>query len=283
MTSNSSYRIIILFFLLACFGNLSAQVADFKKVKWEREKIAAGLTWKSSHTVLNDSIPQNINVLVINIHKRDLSLSYHPEKNIVVSVQARAAGALAAVNGGFFNIRDGGSTTYIKTGGLIMDADTAKKWTKNSNMNGSVLISKKGNVTIEPARTNGYYDSLPEYPEVLVTGPLLITAKEKIQLPATALAKNIHPRTAIGKIGKHKIVLITLDGRTGQAKGVTLAELADIMISLRCKDAVNLDGGGSTTMWIAGKPFDGVVNMPCDNKKFDHAGERAVSDILIVK
>ena len=79
------------------------------------------------------------------------------------------------------------------------------------------------------------------------------------------------------------MVLLTLDGRTDQAKGMTLAELTDLMISLHCKDAVNLDGGGSTTMWISGKPFNGVVNMPCDNKKFDHEGERAVSDIIIIK
>jgi len=283
MTSNSSYRITILFFLLACFGNLSAQVADFKKVKWEREKIAPGLTWKSSHTVLNDSISQNINILVINIRKRELSLSYNPDKNRKVSLQAKEAGALAAVNGGFFNMKDGGSSTYIKTGGLIVDADTAKRWTKNSNMTGSVLIDRDGHVTIEPAKTNSYYDSRPEYQDVLVTGPLLITEKKKIILPSTSLVKNMHPRTSVGKIGNHKIVLVTLDGRTEQARGVTMDELADIMRSLRCKDAVNLDGGGSTAMWISGKPFNGIVNMPCDNKKFDHAGEREVSDILIVK
>jgi exopolysaccharide biosynthesis protein len=59
--------------------------------------------------------------------------------------------------------------------------------------------------------------------------------------------------------------------------------LADLMVSLRCSDAVNLDGGGSTAMWINGKPYNGIVSMPSDNRRFDHEGERAVSDILIVK
>ena len=68
-----------------------------------------------------------------------------------------------------------------------------------------------------------------------------------------------------------------------EARGMSLSELTDLMLSLHCKEAVNLDGGGSTTMWISGKPFDGVVNIPCDNKKFDHTGERAVSNILIAK
>jgi len=64
---------------------------------------------------------------------------------------------------------------------------------------------------------------------------------------------------------------------------MTLSELSELMLLLRCRDAVNLDGGGSTTMWINGKPFNGIVNMPCDNKKFDHEGERAVSDILVIR
>jgi len=92
-----------------------------------------------------------------------------------------------------------------------------------------------------------------------------------------------HPRSCVGVINGHKLVLVTLDGRTAEAHGMSLTELADLMKSLKCKDALNLDGGGSTTMWIRDKPFNGVVNMPCDNKKFDHEGERAVSDILIIK
>jgi exopolysaccharide biosynthesis protein len=79
------------------------------------------------------------------------------------------------------------------------------------------------------------------------------------------------------------VILLTLDGRTAEASGMTLVQLADLMLLLKCTDAVNLDGGGSTTMFIKGKPYNGVVNMPCDNKIFDHAGERAVSDIIIIK
>jgi exopolysaccharide biosynthesis protein len=283
MNRITTLRIVLLVNLLVLFSSLSGQINGFEEIKWETEKIAPGLTWKSTHTSLYDSVPQNINVLIINTNRRNISLSYDPDKNIRVSRQAEKAGAIAAVNAGFFNIKEGGSVTYIKTGGVIVDTDTAKKWTRNANMTGSVLINKNGHVTLTTAKTNSWYDSHPEYAEVLVTGPLLLSEKTKMQLPSTPLVLNKHPRTAIGKKGVHKIVLITMDGRTDQAKGMTLAELTDLMISLHCKDAVNLDGGGSTTMWINGKPFNGVVNMPCDNKKFDHEGERAVSDILIIR
>jgi exopolysaccharide biosynthesis protein len=283
MIRTSYLRVIFLFLLIIFTKNLNAQITGFNKIKWERDRIAPGLKWKSAHTFLNDSISQNINILIINTNKRIIALSYDPAKNIVLSKQAEDAGALAAVNAGFFNIRDGGSVTYIRAGGIIAESDTAKKWTRNANMTGSLLADKRGNVIIDRAHSNQWYDSHPEYAEVLVTGPLLLMENAKIQLPPTPLAINKHPRTVAGKKGKHWVILMTIDGRTDQSEGMSLAELTDFMILLHCNDAVNLDGGGSTTMWISGKPFNGVVNMPCDNKKFDHEGERAVSDILIIK
>ncbi len=283
MNNNLLIRITFSFVLLTFLENVSGQVADFNQIRWEREKIAPGLIWKSSHTILDDSIPQNINILIINLHKRKIALSYNPEENITVSRQATGNGALAAVNAGFFNIKDGGSVTYIKTRGLITDTDTAKKWKRNLNFDGAIVIDTNGQAIIEYAKANHYYDSHPKYREVLVTGPLLIRNWAKSVLPVTSLVVNKHPRTSMGILARHRVVLVTVDGRAVQSKGMNLSELTDLMLSLHCKDAVNLDGGGSTTMWITGKPFNGVVNMPSDNKKFDHEGERAVADILVIK
>jgi exopolysaccharide biosynthesis protein len=61
---------------------------------------------------------------------------------------------------------------------------------------------------------------------------------------------------------------------------MNLHELTFLTRQFGCTSALNLDGGGSTTLWIKGK---GVVNYPCDNKKFDHEGERSVSNALILK
>jgi exopolysaccharide biosynthesis protein len=272
----------VLFFLQISIG-LTGQIPGFGKIKWEREKISPGLVWKTSHTILSDSIPQNINILIINTNRRDLSLHYNPAKNITVSKQASEANALAAVNGGFFNIQNGGSVTYIRTGGKIAELDTATRWKSGPNMNGALVVDVSGRVAISGKQTNAWFDSHPEYPEVLVTGPWLLSDDKKVELPSTSLVTTKHPRTVIGVVNDHKVILVTLDGRTDQAAGMSLYEVTDLMISLNCTDAVNLDGGGSSTMWINGKPFNGIVNMPCDNKLFDHAGERSVSDIIIIK
>lgn len=76
------------------------------------------------------------------------------------------------------------------------------------------------------------------------------------------------------------MILVTVDGRHDQSRGMNLHELTDLMISLGCREAINLDGGGSTTMWLADQ---GVVNMPSDNKKFDHEGERPVANVIVVR
>lgn len=268
---------------LTSAADLSGQLTGFSKIKWEREKIAPGLIWESSHTLLNDSLPQNINVLIVNLHKRRISVQYNPLENSPVSRQAPSVNAIAAVNGGFFNVKNGGSVTYIKTDNKIVDSDTAKKWLRNANMTGCVLIKSGKEILLQQVKSNSWYDSRPEYDDVLVTGPLLVRNGIETDLPQTSLVINRHPRTAIGTKNSRKVILVTLDGRTSEAAGMTLRELSGLMLLFHCKNAVNLDGGGSTTMWINDKPFNGVVNMPCDNKKFDHLGERAVGDIFIIK
>ena len=274
----------IYFILIVFVVDLNAQIKGFDKINWQRERIAPGLIWKSSHAILNDSVPQNINILLVNLRKRNISISYNPERNIKTSQQASAANGIAAVNGGFFNIKNGGSVTYIRTGGRIVDSDTATQWSRNVNMTGAVLIRSGREVIIEKIKSDTWYNAHPEFEDALVTGPLLVESGGMATLPETSLVTNKHPRTAAGTRKNNKrVVLLTLDGRTSEATGMTLNELSELMLLLRCRDAVNLDGGGSTTMWINGRPFNGVVNMPCDNKKFDHEGERAVSDILVIR
>lgn len=59
----------------------------------------------------------------------------------------------------------------------------------------------------------------------------------------------LQPRTAVGVTADNKLLLVTVDGRqSGFSEGVTLVELANLMASYGATNAINLDGGGSTTM-----------------------------------
>ena len=273
----------VILMIIVSGGSLRAQIPEYRKITWTKERIAPGLFLKSSHALIYDSIPQNINVLFVNTRRREASISYSPRKNTIVSIQASSSGALAAVNGGFFNIQSNGSVSYIRVNGLITEPDTANTWNKRINMTGCILIGSDGKVVVERNMGNKWYDDHPEYKDVLVTGPLLIFKRKKEVLPETQLVSMKHPRTAAGTRGSRKLILITVDGRSDSSHGLTLYELTDLMKSLRIRNGVNLDGGGSTTMWMSGKPFNGVVNMPSDNRKFDHEGERPVANIIIVR
>ncbi|WP_299823755.1 phosphodiester glycosidase family protein [uncultured Pontibacter sp.] len=69
-----------------------------------------------------------------------------------------------------------------------------------------------------------------------------------------------HPRTAIGYLNENTILMMVVDGRQQASVGVTMDELAQMMLEVGCYEAVNLDGGGSSAMVAA----DEVVNIPVD-------------------
>ena len=67
--------------------------------------------------------------------------------------------------------------------------------------------------------------------------------------------------------------MVTVDGRSEESGGIGLEDLAKILLELGATDAMNLDGGGSSTMFLDGK----VVNNPSDKE-----GERRVGDAIPV-
>lgn len=80
-----------------------------------------------------------------------------------------------------------------------------------------------------------------------------------------------HPRTFIGRSSTGSVLLVTIDGRRPSSVGTTLKETADVALALDMRDAINLDGGGSTTMVAAGE----MVSRPSGS------AERAVGDALV--
>lgn len=83
-----------------------------------------------------------------------------------------------------------------------------------------------------------------------------------------------HPRTGVGFSGdSSRLFLVTVDGRQAASAGMTLREFAALLRDLGAANALNLDGGGSTTMVVGGR----VVNLPSDA-----TGERPVANALVV-
>ena len=107
----------------------------------------------------------------------------------------------------------------------------------------------------------------------------MLDGKELTQLEV-AFNTARHPRTAVGITADNKMIVVVVDGRSSQSQGLTIPQLSQLMAALGCTQALNLDGGGSSTAWVRG---EGVVNFPSDNGKFDHEGERGVATVFTVK
>jgi hypothetical protein len=114
---------------------------------------------------------------------------------------------------------------------------------------------------------------------VLGGGPLLLFAGRKVEEPEKESISQVffharHPRTAVGKRSDGTLLLVTVDGRQpGESVGMTLPELTDFLLELEAVFAINLDGGGSTTMSVRGE----TVNVPSSA-----GGDRANGDALLL-
>jgi exopolysaccharide biosynthesis protein len=108
-------------------------------------------------------------------------------------------------------------------------------------------------------------------PQLVKDGMIYLTTKTEGF--GSDVAGGRAPRTAIGVNAEGHLLLVTVDGRQpGYSIGMTLIELAKLMQDLGAKNAINLDGGGSTEIVIAGE----IANRPSDGR------ERPVGDALLL-
>ncbi len=224
--------------------------------------------------------PQNISILTI--AKKDsnqyrFDLAHHSSTLMTTSQFAKKENALAAINGGFFNMDNGGSATYLEAQDSVYrrNIPQGKKWAiADWAKTGAVIIKKNGQLKIEAAQSPSFYEQSPLERSVLITGPFLIENGMKIDLIGAKFIQDRHPRTCICETADSHL-LLTIDGRQSSAKGLSLLILQDFLLAQGCLNAINLDGGGSTTMWIKEK---GVVNQPSDL-----FGERKVANAILIK
>jgi hypothetical protein len=105
---------------------------------------------------------------------------------------------------------------------------------------------------------------------VIGGGPVLVSQGKLVQRPPGGPR---NPRTAIGW-NDRDFYFVVVDGRKKDLSiGVGFAELTNIMLEVGCKEALNLDGGGSTTLWLNGQ----VANHPSEN-----GVERNVANALVL-
>lgn len=172
-------------------------------------------------------------------------------------------------------IRDQKGSSMIPADGFVISATgTAREWVRR---NLHVRQSLRLRLKLLPVETDqrDQWKSATSIvggrPQLIRNGRVEITSEAEKILPA--FVSDLHPRTAIAKLKSGHLLLVTVDGRQTASIGMSLNMLAELLVEFGAVEAINLDGGGSTTMVIRNK----LVNKPSDA-----TGERPVSDAILI-
>lgn len=262
--------------VLALFaGGLHAQNKDsltLVNAKWDIKQLADGVEWRSYQFSGDEKLfgaNEIINVVVVDQQnpKNRFALATHEGKRMKTSDLAKNKGAVVAINATFFETKPPyGPESYLRVDGKELSGPAG--WAVFA------LIDQNGRLSMEY--------SLPKQqtePTMFHSWPLLVEKGKTQPLDG----KSRDPRTAVGTAG-NKVFMVTVDGRRDKySAGLAMEELALVMKWLGAENAMNLDGGGSTTMYISGQPDNGVVNYPSDSFfGFNHRGERSVATSLLL-
>jgi exopolysaccharide biosynthesis protein len=177
------------------------------------------------------------------------------------------------------SVLDGKGNSVIPQDGYILSAAGTSRALVLSRLKIGQRLGHYTSVTAvsaephSPSQTAfGFEDITNGVPQLIKNSKIDITWEQ--EKASRSFVETRHPRTAVAKLKDGKFLMITVDGRQpGVSVGMNLYELADYLLNLGAVDAMNLDGGGSTTMVLDGK----VVNKPSDKE-----GERKVGDAILV-
>ena len=271
----------LVWFLFYVPSLLFAQQTDSIAIvtkKWDTIQIKPGVIWKKGHFTNLFQSQQEINFVEIDFKECGCKLAIAADsiKLKKTSQFAFESQAIVAINGGFFDINNGGGVDFIKVNGATINKTRIKKPRANA-----MLTITKQFINIVPAKTIYFNDK--NIPNVLLSGPLLIEKGKSIELDKNSFNDNRHPRSSVALTEENRLLLLVVDGRNRLAEGMRLHELTKVLRWLGASNAMNLDGGGSSSLYIQAATKTGIVNHPSDNKKFDHDGERHVANILYLK
>ncbi len=213
-------------------------------------------------TVLNGFNEQcGLNEIVLNTSVAGLALAKAPNLVAVVRLDDTAPwGPNTRREGTFLYLVEDAESVPVQPGNVLIAAQGPKRELIRSLRNGqrvSFEIKTRG------FRWEHIRHTVGGGPFLVRGGKVNVTWKEeKFQ---ESLAGRRHPRTAVGLTREGNLWFVAVDGRSALSRGATLTELAGLMLRLGCVEAMNLDGGGSTTLNLFGitlnRPSEGTERL----------------------
>ncbi len=240
---------------------------------------------------------QFVNIISLDLNCKDYELEFVAIDRLdSLSSVAMRHDAVVAINGTYE-----WDASFVKVDGKVfseitLPADHLRYWKHE----GAVAYDGK-KIEIGYGDKSSYAKS--KMPNMLSSSPMLIDNYKQVgatfvgdisklnisKLPSEDYRRHQsvrHPRTAVALTRSNRLLLITVDGRSVNSAGMSAKELTEFLVTwFNPRYALNMDGGGSTTMYIkgSGESLTDVVNYPTDNKRYDHYGQRRVSSHILVK
>lgn len=287
MKNITALFICLAFCLYAEAGNIKKDSLAFVNADWNVTELEHGAKAMHAKMQMFDS-QQSISIIKYPAKRFRTKLINSPgDQADKTSAIGMREGAVAAVNGGYFDMAQLLPCVYFRTGDEVYGQTSPSEAFR---VNGVVGTRDKrgGKVRIASCNPSEYEEIAGKWHSVMASGPMLVDEGEILVPEFTETDENgkgidafndrRHPRSVIGYDDKGNVFLVVIDGRhPGKGDGASIYETALICRFLGMKDAINLDGGGSSSLWSREL---GVLSHPSDNKTFDHEGERTVPDII---
>ncbi len=245
-----------------------------------REHVASGIEYRERCFERHNDGPFTLQILEVDpanprINLLPVRAGDRPTGKETVSSMARRYGATAAVNGGYFVVSGenaGASAGAYQFNRQVIAAGSKRSallFCEEKNYREKLAIAIVSLSKQKTAPASASCDPL----DVVGGGPRLVRSG-KLDVPAEKFghADKRHPRTAVAITKRGTFLFVTLDGRQPKSVGMRLDEFAAELIALGAVDALNLDGGGSTTMVVKNT----IRNSPSDGR------ERPVSDGILI-
>ena len=235
----------------------------------ERPPVEAWDLWSEPHPGVRylrrvTTAPCTVHVLAIDLAEEGvaLELTPHADRWETVRTLAEEEGFEAAVNGGFWE-------SFSRPGGLHVSAGEAWPETHDDGHYGFFAVrERRGRRRALISPPEAFVDPPPTDLALATSGrPMLVRDGELdvLAIDPVESANRRQPRTAVGvSADGRRVWLAVTDGRQEHSKGMTLYELGRLLAELGAADALNLDGGGSSTLFV--ERLGGVINAPSGSR-----------------
>ncbi|MGN7987262.1 phosphodiester glycosidase family protein [Pedobacter sp. 22226] len=280
------FALILFTFGSSAYGQ-NADSITVLKTKWQKNRVARQVVLFRHHFDHKNLFAANENISFLEIkntgRRAVFAIGAEEKELITTSNFGLRDTAIAAVNGNFFDVKNGGSVDFVRVNGKTINTNRLDKNGNRARHQEAAIVIDNGKISIKKWDGSADWETKLSEQNILLNGPLLTLNNIDETLDTAGFNRLRHPRTCLGIKPNGRVILLTVDGRNDNSAGMSLFELTKLMRWLGCTSSINFDGGGSTTLWVNGMPDGGVINYPTDNKKWDHEGQRKVANVILVK